>query len=71
VYNTDRDSKGRRVREMWVQWARQQPNPKPSWLVPYDELSEPDKEADRVIGEELYQWGYIDGQSDTLEEHGL
>lgn len=46
-----RDRLGRKVREAWVIWAKQQPNPKPSWLLPYDELSEPNKEADRQIGE--------------------
>lgn len=46
-----RDMLGRVVREAWVRWARTQPNPKPTWLVPYDDLAEPDKEADRQIGE--------------------
>jgi len=46
-----RDSFGRVVRGAWIAWAKTQPNPKPSWLVPYDELSEPDKEADRQIAE--------------------
>lgn len=46
-----RDDWGRLVRETWIRWARTQPDPKPSWLVPYDELSEPDREADRMIGE--------------------
>jgi hypothetical protein len=50
----DRDTLGRHVREQWVRWAQSQPNPKPSWLVPYDELSEADKEADRQIGEHIY-----------------
>lgn len=50
-----RDGLGRLVRELWIGWAKTQPNPKPSWLVPYDELSEADKEADRVIGEGLYR----------------
>jgi len=52
----NREFLGRVVREAWVKWAQQQPNPKPSWLVPYDELSEPDKEADRQIGEAVTQW---------------
>ncbi len=47
----DRDVLGRIVRDAWIAWAKTQPDPKPSWLVPYDELSEPDKEADRQIGE--------------------
>lgn len=41
---------GRVVREAWVAWAKTQPNPKPSWLVPWSQLSEPDREVDRRIG---------------------
>ena len=52
---TLREQLGRRVREVWIEWAKRQPDPKPSWLAPYDELSEPDKEADRCIGAAL--WG--------------
>jgi hypothetical protein len=55
----DRDTIGRFVREAWVRWAETQPNPKPSWLVPYDELSEADKEADRQIGEAVARWTLI------------
>lgn len=55
----DRNQLGRFVREAWVRWAQTQPNPKPSWLVPYDELSEPDKEADRQIGETVARWTLI------------
>jgi hypothetical protein len=47
----ERDALGRVVRGAWVAWAREQPDPRPSWLVPYDELPERDKEADRRIGE--------------------
>jgi hypothetical protein len=50
----NRDYGGRLVREAWVRWARTQPDPKSSWLVPYEELSEPDKEADRQIAEALW-----------------
>lgn len=46
-----RDTIGRVVREAWIRWALTQPDPKPSWLVPYDRLSEADKEADRQIAE--------------------
>jgi len=42
---------GRIVREVWVRWAKEQPNPKPSWLVPWEGLDEPDREVDRRIGE--------------------
>ena len=55
----DRDTVGRMVREAWVRWAETQPAPKPSWLVPYDELSEADKEADRQIGESVARWTLI------------
>jgi hypothetical protein len=44
------DHWGRIAREARVRWARKQPDPKPAWLVPYDELSEADKDADRMIG---------------------
>jgi hypothetical protein len=44
------------VRDAWISWAIQQPNPKPSWLVHYAELSEADKEADRMIGERVAKW---------------
>jgi hypothetical protein len=54
-----RDDLGRIVREAWVRWAQTQPSPKPSWLVPYDELSEADKEADRQIGEAVARFTLI------------
>lgn len=41
------------VREAWIAWARTQRDPKPSWLVPWAELSEPDREADRFIARAL------------------
>jgi hypothetical protein len=47
----DRERLGRMVREIWVATARAHPDPKPSWLVPWDELGEWDKEVDRRIGE--------------------
>jgi len=46
-----RESGGRLVRDVWIAWAKEQPNPKPSWLVEWDGLSEPDKEVDRRIFE--------------------
>lgn len=52
-----RDELGNAVREIWIEWARQQDNPKPTWLVPYHELAEEDKEADRMIGEALFTYG--------------
>jgi hypothetical protein len=55
----DREALGRMVRDAWVRWAETQPSPKASWLVPYDELEEPDKEADRQIGEAVARWTLI------------
>lgn len=52
-----RERLGRLVREEWIAWAKEQSNPKPSWLVPWDGLSEPDKEVDRRIGERLFREG--------------
>lgn len=55
--SVDRDKLGRLVREVWIAWAKEQSAPKPSWLVPYDELAEADKEVDRRIGETLFRAG--------------
>jgi hypothetical protein len=55
----DRETLGRFAREAWMRWAYQQPHPKESWLVPYDLLSEPDREADRQIGEAIARWTLI------------
>ena len=52
----DRDVLGRVVRSAWIEWAGQQTHPKSSWLVPYEELEESDKEADRLIGERVAQY---------------
>lgn len=49
----NREDGGRLVRDAWIRWARQQPNPKPSWLVEWDDLPEADKEADRCIWDEV------------------
>lgn len=50
----DIEKLGMRVRQIWVAWAKEQPDAKPSWLVPWDELPERDKEVDRRIGVGLY-----------------
>lgn len=65
--NPHRDWLGEQVRLVWIEWARQQPNPKPSWLVPYVELSEADKEVDRRIGQLLYTLGYCQAIEEELE----
>ncbi len=46
---------GRVVRAAWVKWAREQPDPKPHWLLPWEALDEPGREVDRRIGETI--WG--------------
>jgi len=53
-----REELGREVRRTWIAWAREQPYPKASWLVPYDDLSPDDQEADCLIGEELFCRGW-------------
>lgn len=58
---TDRESGGRLVREVWIAWAKEQPAPKPSWLVEWDGLSEPDREVDRRIFEACEACGYAAG----------
>lgn len=62
----DIDALGRRVREVWIEWAERQPAPKPSWLVPYDELSEPEQVVDRLIGASLWGDGFSQGSLTAL-----
>lgn len=57
VAQADREHLGREVRAAWVSWAREQPSPKPSWLVSWEGISEPDREVDRRIGERLFAMG--------------
>lgn len=52
-----RELLGRIVRNTWVEWARDQPDPKPSWLLPWDELDDGRKEADMRIGLTLFEYG--------------
>ena len=46
----DREPLGRIVRETWVAWAKEQPDPKPSWLTGWDELDDGQREVDMRIG---------------------
>jgi hypothetical protein len=55
---TDREELGARVREAWIGWARRQPHPKRSWLVPFSQLSLAGQEADMTIGEQLFRAGW-------------
>lgn len=49
----DRVQLGRTVREAWMRWAAEQPAPKPSWLVPWEELDDGQREVDMRIGEAI------------------
>lgn len=53
VQAIDREFLGRMVRTVWVEWAKEQPNPKASWLQPWEALTEPEREVDRRIGERI------------------
>lgn len=46
----DREDLGRLVRETWVAWAKEQRDPKPSWLTGWDELDAGQREVDMLIG---------------------
>lgn len=48
--NVSRETLGRLVRDAWIAWAQEQPDAKPTWLVPWDLMPEKDREADRRIG---------------------
>lgn len=58
---TDRETLGRIVRKVWIDWAKEQPSPKDSWLVPWEGLAEPDKEVDRRIGETIARYARSSG----------
>jgi hypothetical protein len=59
-----RERLGRLVREVWVDWAKEQPVPKNHWLLPWEVLSEADKEVDRRIGEAVYILGRAERMRD-------
>jgi hypothetical protein len=48
-----REDLGRLVRHVWVEWAREQDNPKPSWLLSWEDLDDGQREVDMRIGEAL------------------
>ena len=66
----ERETLGELVRDVWVEWATEQTDPKPSWLVPWAGLSEPDREVDRRIGEACYLRGLRD-RARPADEDGL
>jgi hypothetical protein len=57
VDSVTRDLLGQLVRHVWVEWAKEQPNPKASWLLPWEKLSDADREVDRRIGAVLFRLG--------------
>lgn len=46
-----REALGALVRKAWTEWATEQPGPKPSWLTPWEELDEGQREVGMRIGE--------------------
>lgn len=52
-----RELLGRVVRDVWVRWAKEQPDPKTSWLLGWDELDGGQQEVDMRIGAELFMMG--------------
>lgn len=50
-----RQTRGRVVRQTWVSWAKEQESPKPSWLIPWEELDESQREVDMRIGDAIAQ----------------
>jgi hypothetical protein len=42
---------GKLVRTVWMNWGREQPDPKHSWLVPWEDLGDPQREVDMRIGD--------------------
>lgn len=53
---------GREVRLTWITWAAAEEDPKPGWLLPWQDLEERYQDVDRLIGRALYARGWRDGQ---------
>jgi len=49
-----RESLGRLVRQVWTTWAVEQDDPKPSWLLSWEELGDDQREVDMRIGQGPY-----------------
>jgi hypothetical protein len=52
--NPRREHLGRIVRDVWVTWAMEQPDPKLSWLAPWEQLDDRQREVDMRIGETIH-----------------
>lgn len=46
-----REERGETVRNAWIEWAREQDDPKESWLTPWHQLGEGQREVDMRIAE--------------------
>jgi hypothetical protein len=55
----DRESLGRKVREIEIAYGKEQHEPNPIWLVPWEQLHESDKEVCRRVGEQLFGLGVM------------
>lgn len=61
-----REELGRQVRQVWVTWAREQTDPKPSWLMPWEDLDDGQREVDMRIGEALVKAAREGGRREVL-----
>jgi hypothetical protein len=51
--SASREALGRVVRDAWIKWAEEQPDPKPSWLVPWEALDAGQRDVDMRIAEAI------------------
>lgn len=63
-----RELVGRMVRQIWVEWAREQPYAKPEWLDPWEQLDDGQREVDMRIGEALFEAGRKAGSDHEVIE---
>lgn len=66
MYN--REDGGRLLRYYWEERARTHPHPKESWLIPWPELGEWDKETDRYLWDHLVA-PYVSTISELIEQN--
>lgn len=52
-----REVLGKHVREVWLAWARMQPDAKRAWINAWEDVEERHREVDRDIGEALFNMG--------------
>lgn len=64
----EREELGQVIRNAWVRWASRQANPKASHVVPWRDLPELDKEADRCIADELVAYLRLTGMRFRIVE---